>query len=69
MAFETYQGQVYVQNGNNRVAHTVMVQADSVYSAQQQLAGMYGHSNVIGMPMKTTSGASGSSNYNPSPWM
>jgi len=69
MSFETYECQVYIQNGNNKVAHTVRVQSDSTFGAQQQLMGMYGQSNIIGQPTRISNTASGSSNYNPSPWM
>lgn len=62
---KTFQARVYVKNGNARVPHTVHLNAQSSFAAQQQLVAMYGASNVISVPTEVK-GASGDSK---SPWM
>lgn len=62
---KNFEGKVYVNQGNARVPHTVRLQAESSFAAQQMLKAQYGSSNVIMIPYEV----SGGSNYNPAPWM
>jgi len=65
---KSFEALVYVQNGSTRLPHTVRLQADTMFNAQQQLVGMYGSSNVINMPYEV-GGSAPKGNYNSAPWM
>ena len=60
-----FEAKVYVRQGNARIAHTVRLQAESSFSAQQMVSAQYGSANVITVPYEV----SGGSTYNPAPWM
>ncbi len=63
---KTYEAKVYVKQGNARIPHTVQVQAESVFSAQQMIKAQYGANNVITIPYEVSSGGS---SFNSAPWM
>jgi hypothetical protein len=63
---KVFECKVYVKNGNSRIMHTVRVQADSSYAAQQLLGAQYGANNVVGVPVEVRNV---SSSYNPGSWI
>lgn len=62
---KTFTAKVYVRNGPSRIAHTVQLNAESSFAAQQMLRAQYGANNVITVPTEV----SGGSGYNSAPWM
>jgi len=62
---KSYEAKVYVRQGVARIPHTVQVAAESTFSAQQMLIAQFGSGNIITVPHEI----SGSSTYNPAPWM
>ena len=61
---KTFTAKVYVRNGSTRIPHTVQLNAESSFSAQQMLAAQYGANNVISIPTEVTGGSN-----NSAPWM
>jgi len=64
----TYEARVYITNGNSQIPHTVRIQADSVFSAQQMFQAQYGSNNVISIPIQIQDMGSGVQSGD-SPWM
>lgn len=60
-----FQARVYVKNGTSRVPHTVQLNAETSFSAQQMLVAQYGAGNIITIPVEVKGG----SGHNPAPWM
>jgi hypothetical protein len=63
---KTFEAKVYVRNGNSRIMHTVRVQADSSFAAQQLLSAQYGQNNVVGVPTEVRNS---NSTFVAAPWM
>lgn len=63
---KTFSAQVYIKNGNAKIAHTIQFSASSSFAAQQMLTAQYGANNVITVPTEVSGSGS---DYNPAPWM
>ena len=62
---KTFTAKVYVRNGSTRIPHTVQLNAESSFAAQQMLSAQYGANNVISVPTEV----SGSGPSTSAPWM
>jgi len=62
---KVFQAKVYVKNGNTRIPHTVQLNAESSFAAQQMLSAQYGSNNLLTVPVEVKGG----SRSNHAPWM